>query len=177
MIEKTKKGVTLVELVICCAIIVLLGGACTAVLLSGQKVFSTSANMANTQIEANVLQSFLIGKLPSVKTMQTMTGENAKTETEGTLLYFEEDDFVIKTQGHKTIINGVSELKVSFSKAGVTDTARAEFCYVATMKDGTQFSGGLILGNAKYDVATMGVTYTLKTEGVAIAFNLPEETS
>ena len=50
--KKSKKGITLVELVICCAIIVMLGGACTAVLASGSRVYNQSTSAATSQMDA-----------------------------------------------------------------------------------------------------------------------------
>lgn len=157
--KKSKKGVTLVELVICCGILVILAGACTAVLMSGEKVFSTSANSANTQIEANVLQNFLFGQLPSVKTVTTVSVDDAKAATEGTYLYFDDDVFTINAEGSQTTIDSVQEFKCSFLKAGesASVSARAQFTYTVTMKDGSTFSGGMVLSNMKYDDSIMSV--------------------
>ena len=68
--KQSKKGITLVELVICCAILVLLGGACTAVLVSGQTVFNTSSKTANAQLDADVLQTYLMNLLPPAKNIK-----------------------------------------------------------------------------------------------------------
>lgn len=87
--KRTKKGITLVELVVCCGIMVMLAGACTAVLVSGARLFSDSS-----------------------------------------------------------------------------DTARAQLQYTVKMSDGSNFSGGVVLGNVKYDDTAMGslVDCDLKTD-------------
>lgn len=181
--KKSKKGVTLVELVICCAIIVMLGGACTAVLISGEKVFSGSANSANSQIEANVLQTYLMTAMPSVKTVATIDEDDAKAATAGVYLFFDGEDFTINDDGKLTVINGVKEFKCKFLKAGeaTSSDAKAQFAYTVKMNDGNSFSSGLVLSNMPYDLSTMGtqdasgvitpIEYDLKT--TPAAFDIP----
>lgn len=178
MMKHTKKGVTLVELVITCAIIVMLGGACTAVLISGQHVYSTSASAANATLEANVLQTYMLNLLPSSSVVELVAdSDDAVDKTTGNYLYFnDEDQFVIQTDGKTTIVNGVTEFTYSFEKAGASNTARAQFVYTATMDDGSTYSGGFVLGNVKYaDLPVDGdgnvIAGELADDGTAIYFS------
>lgn len=178
MMKHTKKGVTLVELVICCAIIVMLGGACTAVLISGQHVYTTSASAANATLEADVLQTYMLNLLPSTSRVEVLADvDDAVGKTTGNCLYFnDEGDFVIQVDGKKTIVNGVTEFAYSFEKAGASDTARAQFVYTATMDDGSSYTGGFILGNVKYgelpkDEAGNVIAGSLSDDDTAIYFS------
>ena len=176
--KKSKKGITLVELVICCGIIVLLGGACTAVLLSGERVFSSSSNMANTQMEANVLQTFLLNRLPLVKEIEETNIAAATTKVS-----FEDIEgdkqLTILSGGTRTVLGGVSSFRYSYSKAGdaVSTTARTMLNYTATMDDGSSFSGGLLLGNIVYDDDIMedasGNSIEFDLETNPLAFDVP----
>lgn len=183
MMKRTKKGVTLVELVICCAIIVMLGGACTAVLISGQHVYTTSASAANATLEADVLQTYMLNLLPSTSRVNLVDEGNIGDD--GNYLYFnDEGDFVIQVDGKKTIVNGVTGFTYSFEKAGASDTARAQFVYTATMDDGSSYTGGFILGNVKYgelpkDEAGNVIAGSLSDDDTAIYFSstTPTETT
>lgn len=155
MMKKTKKGITLVELVICCAILVLLGGACTAVLVSGQTVFNTSSKTANAQLDADVLQNYLMNLLPSSKNIAQINLTEAKALSDGNSIFLDKDNdgpFTLNMDGKNTTINSISELQYSITCAGAADssTARAQFVYTVTLKDGSTFDGGFILANLKY---------------------------
>ena len=75
MMKRTKKGFTLVELIICCAIMTMLAGACTALLMSGEKLFSTGSKSALTQMDVNVLQATILNRLPSANAVELVLGE------------------------------------------------------------------------------------------------------
>ena len=152
MMKKSKKGVTLVELIICCFIIVILGGACTSLLMSGEHIYSTSANAAGAQLDSDVLQTYMIKLLPSTKVFNTITVDNAKTLTEGNCLYFDEDEFTIRVGGDTTVINSISDFQYMVVRAGDDEsaTARAQFVYKVTMNDDSEFVGGFVLSNLNY---------------------------
>lgn len=151
--KKSKKGITLVELVICCAIIVMLGGACTAVLASGAKIFNTSSQTANAQLDADVLQNFMINNLPSAQNPNyDCSLDEAKALTDGIAIYVEDNALTIQVNGNATSIRSITEFKYSFVKAGDSGSsnARTQFQYVATLNNGSTLEGGYILGNEKY---------------------------
>ena len=152
MMRKSKKGVTLVELVICCAIIVMLGGACTAVLASGATIFNQSSSTANAQLDAEVLQNFMIDLIPSTHEIEQTDLNTAKNSTTGTYLYFEDDVFTIQIDGKKTTIRSVTEFEYDIIRAGdpASETARAQLKYTARMADGNELEGGYVLSNVKY---------------------------
>ena len=152
--KKSKKGVTLVELVICCAITVMLAGACTAVLISGQRVWKSGSESANAQMTADVIQTSLYGKLPSY---DKATAAHKDSETEysytvsaatGTVIYISEDDgLVIRTNGKNMTLDDVKDMTVSLLKVGSKESARTQFNYTATLVDGREFSGGIVISN------------------------------
>lgn len=153
MMKRTKKGITLVELVICCAIIVLLGGACTAVLVSGQTVFDKSSKTANAQLDADVLQTYLSNMLPSAKAVRQIGPEDIDNEENKNCIYFDGDGkFTLKVNGNTTTIRSVSEFAYSVIRAGdpASTNARAQLVYTVTLTDGSTFNGGFILSNVKY---------------------------
>lgn len=159
--KKTKKGVTLVELIICCAIIVMLGGACTALLLSGEHIFSTSAKEAGVQADVNLLQSYMRTLLPPTKEVTDKNISNVGIDE--SYVYFDRGVFTIHTNGKDIAIDSITEFQYSIEKVGTSSaiadsTARARFTYTVKLKDGGTFSGGYVLTNKKY---TADQSYTL----------------
>ena len=163
--KKSKKGVTLVELVICCAITVMLAGACTAVLVSGQRIWNSGSKSANAQMTADVMQTNLYNRLSAVNGAEITTVSAAKTPLAGAgltldgsfALYMDGEDgakiFTMDAGGNLTTLEDVENFEFSFTKAGAEDstTARAQFNYTATLNDGREFSGGMVVSNLKYD--------------------------
>lgn len=184
--KKSKKGVTLVELVICCVIIVLLAGACTSVLLSGFKVYSSGSEVANTQLQMDVLQKTLYNGLPAAKVIDTESTAVDAVDT-GIAVYFDEDGlFTVRTNGSNMTIDSVKEFKYSFVKAGddSSTTARAMLQYSVTFENNAVYSGGIVLSNLCYDGSVSGLTdvsISADDEGEAkflyLLYNEPEESS
>lgn len=159
--KKTKKGVTLVELVICCAIIVMLGGACTALLIAGEHVYSEGSSSANSQMDMDVLQTYMTNLIPRTETVNQILLADAKATTSGNCIYFDDGNdglFTIRRAGDDTTIRSIDSFEYSIVKAGDTgsDSARAQFVYTVTLTDDSSYSGGFVLGNMKYDDSTMG---------------------
>ncbi len=178
--KKSKKGVTLVELVICCAIIVLLGGACTAVLASGSTIFNTSSQTANAQLDSDVLQNFMMNLIPSSKTVGQLTLNQAKALVDGNCLFFDDENdgvFTVRVNGKNTTIRSITEFEYSIIRAGDpdSDTARAQFIYTATLSDGTELHGGFVLSNMKYDAGLMPLINGMVSEK-PFCFNVPSST-
>lgn len=179
--KKSKKGVTLVELIICCTIIVLLGGACTAVLASGSQIFNTSSQTANAQLDSDVLQNFMMNLIPSTKTVGQLTLSEAKALDSGNCLFFDDENdglFTISVDGNKTTIRSVAEFEYSIIRAGDpdSDTARAQFVYTATLTDGTELHGGFVLSNMKYDAGAMDEIKDILASEKPFCFNVPSPT-
>lgn len=152
MMHKSKKGVTLVELVICCAIIVMLGGACSAVLASGSRIFNTSSHTANAQLDANVIQNYMMNLIPSADEMRPTTLEEARENSVGNCLFFDNDVFTIRINGKNTTIRSVDEFTYDIIRAGdpSSSTARAQFVYTITLSDKNTLTGGFVLSNMTY---------------------------
>lgn len=175
MMKRSKKGFTLVELIICCAIITMLAGASTALLMSGEKLFSTGSKSAISQMDVSLLQTSLLQRLPSTKVISALTADDADlsdaqtgTSTADTALFFDDEGvFVIRYAGKNTTIREVSEFEYTLTKIGTSDTARTQFSYTVTCKDGTKYNGGVALSTMNFgslgfaeDVTT--VTYQIK---------------
>lgn len=170
----SKKGVTLVELVICCAIIVMLGGACTAVLASGSSIFNTSTATANAQLDADVLQTYLMNLIPSASNVSQETLDENDTFTapeKGSALFIQDGTLAISVDGKVTTIRSVTDLEYELVKAGSKDSSRAQFCYKATLSDGSTISGGFVLSNVKYTELSGKVTEN------PFCFNLQESSN
>ena len=167
--KRSKKGVTLVELIICCAITVMLAGACTAVLISGQRVWKSGSESANAQMTADVMQTNLYNRLPTMNGAAVTDVATAKTPSAGAgmtmdgwfSLYLDGEDgeakvFTMNAGGNTTTLEDVTDLSFSFTRAGdpTSTTARAQFVYTATLVDGREFSGGLVISNLQYEDIT-----------------------
>lgn len=158
--KRSKKGITLVELVITCAIIVLLGGACTSVLVSGQSIFNTSTKSANAQLDADVLQTYLMNLLPPSKNINKLDSvDDAKNQATGNYLYFNDGQFTLRSEGKDTVISSVTEFAYSVVPAGDPASAkvRAQLQYTITLKDGSTLEGGFVMGNVAYDATMVSI--------------------
>ena len=162
MMKQTKKGITLVELVICCAILVLLGGACTAVLVSGQTVFNTSSKTANAQLDADVLQTYLMNLLPPAKNIKEANRltDVKDTANEFNAIFFDNENvFTLRRGKDFTTIRSIAGFQYTIVCAGEAPTdptddsgsgARAQLKYTITLTDGSKINGGFVLANVKY---------------------------
>lgn len=147
MINRNKKGVTLVELVICCAIIVMLGGACTALLMSGNTIYNRSSASANAQLDADVLQTYMLNILPRCNKVKADRLEGSEVNC----IYFNGDGkFCLERGGSVTTITAISKLEYEVVKAGNSDTSRAQLVYTVTLDDGSTFTSGFVLANLPY---------------------------
>lgn len=180
--KRTKKGITLVELVICCAIIVLIGGAATALLMSGEHLFSSSADSASNQMELDVLQSHMMNIIPSAKNIgiiETDEDNDLLLPPDGNCIYFNDaDTLIIRTGSKETEIRAVTGFVYQIILAGVPNeslpsqsteptteteppiTARAQFLYTVTFRNGQSYQGGFVINNLSYPVveAELGTT-------------------
>ena len=165
------------ELVICCVIMVLLAGACTAVVVSGQKLFITGSETANTQLEVNALQTAIVNTLPHMVTVEQKGVADAQGATKGVSIFYAGDALTIRNAENDIILDGVTALKCEFKRVGKSDsdTARAQFVYTATMSDGSTISSGVVLPNTKYTDVGISAIDNLKTAGTALYFSVPEE--
>ena len=171
MMKKSKKGITLVELVICCAVLALLAGAVTAVLMSGEHLFSTSADSASAQMELDVLQTNLLGIIPSAKniSVSSMNDDGFAFPLTGHSIYFNGSKLIIRSSvavnedggtsvsTKETELSGVVSFSYKITPAGVipqdasaTATARPLFSYTVTFSDGTVYRGGFVINNFPY---------------------------
>jgi hypothetical protein len=169
--KKSKKGITLVELVICCAVLALLAGAVTAVLMSGEHLFSTSADSASAQMELDVLQTNLVGIMPSAKniSVSSMNHDGFAFPLTGHSIYFNDSKLIIRSSvavnedgvtsvsTKETELSGVVSFSYKITPAGVipqdasaTATARPLFSYTVTFSDGTVYRGGFVINNFPY---------------------------
>ena len=159
--RKNKKGVTLVELIICCGIIVMIGGACTAVLMSGHKIFTNSSNSANAQLDTNVIQTYFTNVLPRSKSIFATSIIAAQENTEDFCIYFAGDDkvFTLRTAGKDVALNSVADFKYNLIPAGdgTDDAVKPQFIYTVTMKDGSSYTGGYVLMNLHYKKCDEGL--------------------
>lgn len=161
----SKKGVTLVELIICCAIIVMVGGACTAILMSGQTIFNKSTSSAAAQLDTDVIQTYFTNLLPRTSDFAQIDLSDAQSKTTGMCLYFDTaDNFIIRTSGKDVIIESVADFTYRLVCAGQTGYARPQFIYTVTMKDGSSYTSGYVLCNLKFQDE---ISDALKTNGSA----------
>lgn len=169
MMKRTKKGFTLVELIICCAIMTMLAGACTALLMSGEKLFSTGSKSALTQMDVNVLQTTILNRLPAANNVLLLSGEDPDSvaapvagETKITELFFAQVDgksvFTIRQDGKDTTIPEIEGFTCCLTPIGASTTARAQFSYTATCKNGSIYSGGIALSTMNFAEATKDIS-------------------
>lgn len=154
--KTTKKGVTLVELIICCGIIVMVGGACTAVLMSGHKIFNNSAASANAQLETDVLQTYLTSFVPLASTVRELEGlddvDDITVNAKDCIYIDDEGTFFIRIKGKDVTVRSVTDFKYRLVPAGdKVGTRRPQFVYEVTMTDGTTYTSGFVLSNLVYD--------------------------
>lgn len=179
----SKKGVTLVELVICCAILVMLGGACTAVMTSGAQVFNQSTRTASAQIESDVLQTFMMNILPSASNIRLY--DNSTMIPEGKYIYLDstgKKHFIVRSNDKDTSIRSVESFKYAVISAGTNSDARAQFIFKATLDNGKILTGGYVMSNVRFSEVpeemklevVNGEQQYLDIETAPIMLNIPE---
>lgn len=148
--KKTKRGVTLVELIICCSIIVMLGGACSAVIASGSTIFNRSTSTAHAQMESDVFQTFMMNTLPSAKDIKA--GSGAVSGLKNALYINADDDLIVRVDSIDTRIRSVKSFEYTVVPAGSGNsaTARAQLNYILKFKDGSTLESGFVLSNIKF---------------------------
>ena len=152
--KQSKRGVTLVELIICCGIIVMVGAACTGVLLSGHGMFTGSASSANAQLDTDVVQAHLQEVIPRATNIaQLLPGEEDEISADkGVYLYFKDDVFIIRSGGKETTVRAVTDFTYELIPAGLagSTSARPQFRYTLTLANGDSYSSGFIMTNFSY---------------------------
>ena len=179
ILNKSKKGVTLVELVIACVIMVLLGGACTAVIVSGQKLFISGSQNANAQLEANIVQTAVLNSLPRMDSVAKVGVDELQSKTEGLAFSVSDSTLTIWQNGSEITVNNIKGFQCSINKAGDSgsDSARAQFSYTLTLSDNVPISGGLVLNNTVHEEIPSGLKgAVVLNAGEALYFFVDEDT-
>lgn len=165
--KKSKRGVTLVELIICCGIIVMVGGACTSVLMSGHNIFNNSAASANAQLETEVLQTYLTNMIPRAPAIRQLADvgavDDANMNAKNCIYIDNSGTFFIRVNGKDVEIRSIVEFEYKLEAAGKNvNRRRPQFVYKVTMVGGATYTSGFVLGNLIYDTAISQVnsTYT-----------------
>ena len=155
MRTRSKKGLTLVELAICCAITLLLGGACLSLLLSGRSLFDKGAQSANSTMETDILQTFMMQQLPAAMEIEQITDRDSVQPSTASTLSVEDGALVICRNGTEIQLSTITELHYTIIRAGISasHTAAPQLCYTVHFKDGSSFNAGFVLVNMKYDAA------------------------
>lgn len=176
MSVKSKSGITLVELAICCAITLLLGGACLTVLLFGRDMFDKGAQTADAMLEAEIFQTFMLQQLPSAtRVAQTEPNSIGQGETYSRLTV-ENGDLMIDTGGSVICLSAIEDLDYAVIPAGPpsSDSARPQLVYTLYFGDGTSLSGGFVMVNMRYDEELMAeLSGTLSEKPLSICAALP----
>lgn len=169
------------ELIICCGIIVMVGGACTAVLMSGHNIFNNSANSAGAQLDTDVIQTYLTGMVPRAKSVSNVTEVEAAVNTSDCVLYFADEDpddedegvFTIRLNGKETTVSTVADFEYLMVPAGDGEDAavKPQFYYTVTMADGSTYSSGFVLINLNYKTCDTALltSQSAKTNPVCIS--------
>lgn len=166
MRKRSKRGITLVELAICCAITLLLGGACLTVLLSGRGMFDKGAQTADTMLETDIFQTFMMQQLPSATSI-TQTESDGVLQSETCSYLAVEDGGVTLHRGSNVIrLTTIRDCRYAVIPAGLpaSDSARAQFVYTLYFKDGTSLSGGFVMAGIRYEEAALGDSGALLSE-------------
>ena len=177
MRKRSKRGITLVELAICCAITLLLGGGCLTVLLSGRDMFDKGAQTADAMLEADIFQTLMMQQLPSVTGIaQTDPDDISKNETCRRLAV--EDNAVTIHIGDNVIrLAAISDCRYSVIPAGLptSDSAQSQLVYTLYFKDGTSLSGGFVMTGIRYADAALGEAGVLLSERPLFLYSKPSD--
>jgi hypothetical protein len=147
-ILKSRKGISLVELIAVMAISVFVTGAAMMVLFSGSHSTTEGTEDFGSHSNAKLLENWLCTNLPNAKSVSTGTGDHSRAS--GYTMYFagdSEDSFVIAKDNVPVLnINGIKDFAVSTAAVGQNQTFR----YRITAESGGRtymISGGVVLNN------------------------------
>lgn len=164
---KSKRGFTLVELIVSALITVIIIGAAAAAVALGLEIFNSATKtaaqqrrikLAETALKENILiaQSYTIG--------QRAPGTVPEAD-DGIYLYFDNDVFVILINGSTITVRDIESVEIDFEKASNLCRAR----YTIT-PPGLSHSGVIVMNNIK-DIAPNAARCTL-TPGSLTVLNM-----
>lgn len=154
---RSKRGITLVELAICCAITLLLGTACLTVLLSGRGMFDKGVQTANSMLEADIFQTFMMQQLPyATGIAQTVPNDLAQSERYSHLTA-ENGKLTIDTGGSTICLATIKDCSYAVIPAGLPSSklTQPQLVYTLHFEDGASLSGGFVMANMRYEDALM----------------------
>lgn len=147
-IIKSKKGISLVELIAVMAISVVVTGAAMMVLFSGSRSTTEGTEDFGSHSNARLLENWLCTNLPNADSISVGTGDHSHVS--GYTMYFtgdSENSFVIAKNNVPILnISGIRDFAVSTEAVGRNQTFR----YRITAESGRRtyvLSGGVVLNN------------------------------
>ncbi|HCW80120.1 MAG TPA: hypothetical protein DG942_03315 [Ruminococcaceae bacterium] len=156
---RSKKGISLVELIAVMAISVIVVGAAMAALFGGARDAAEGAEDCGNHGDAYLLETWLRKDLPTAEGISINTSKIKGPNIIN--MYFASDDSVAVEQGGRQImrINGVQSIGVQTKATG----ANEEFCYTITAKINRRtftLKGGVVMNNVPAMAADINTTLT-----------------
>lgn len=149
---KSKKGFTLVEMVLATAISVIVIAAVCTVFYTGMHSATDGTAGSVNQNNAVLLESSLQNNFHSAESITVNTAPPL-THIKGTVpasVYYSNGDFVVEKNGKKQVsVSGIQKLKVSVSGAGNNQKVNYEI-YSASGDCTFTLSGGIVMYNIKW---------------------------
>lgn len=143
---RSKKGLTLVELIITIAVSSMVILSAYGLFASAQSSYSVSTGLLNNRLEAGNLQTLLEYNLPVI-THAALEASSPSELDETISLNFSDGSLCITASSNSYILDDVKCFNFEFSKLGISPDSRVIFSYTIEMSNGTSYSGGIALQN------------------------------
>lgn len=164
---KSRKGMTLVELVVTIAILGIVSGLGLGIVVSAMNNYSTAATVQKAQNVALQIESYIQGNAASASTVHfidTSAGGEVPRSTESGNYYIEQDNGVVRTYYYdgtnRSIVmsyEGVEQItfEIELQKSNKMDSLNGcslFLLYQIKMESGYVLDGQIVLNQIKYDV-------------------------
>lgn len=145
MKTKSKRGFTLVELIVTALITVIIIGAATSAVVLGLEIFGSARKTAAQQrhiklVETALKENILIAQSYTIE--ERVPGEIPDVNERGVCLFFDNDEIVIKIQGSVITVSDIDSVEIVFEEVSTLCRAR----YTITTP-GISHQGAIVMNN------------------------------
>lgn len=177
--KNSKKGFTLVEMVVSVCVLAIVSTVTVQVLFSVQDVFRHTSNITVNQYTTTQLEKFIRNELQIASTVELVSG------TPSTALYENDEIFYYKEDEKKLYFKKATADGGAYEDYLVLDSVNSVEFTIKPLKDETdvalkfeytidtedyQYSGGIVMGNTKYGTDFMASCVSLGSDGVTVTW-------
>lgn len=157
---RSKKGVTLTELIIVCGVMAVIIAAASTVLITGGRIFRQGANTTNAMGQIEIVEKWLQNSMSVANNTMRIGSITDPRPANSVAFYFDDkENLHISSKGPQTTdpeesteLDNIRNIKIKFT-TDATPLSRVTASYTIETKTGSSASGAVVMNNisAKFD--------------------------